>query len=611
MEAGRAEASPAPGLPKVEGAEATGAPAFPGLGDRIASVARSRAFGWTLLGVAMVAAVLFLGYEGRGQTFQGDELGYQSRFVRWPLITVLFNAPPDRYLLPLPLLLYGGLLETFETVSYLPYRLAGIAFLLLCSGLFFAFARRRVGDLLALPPAILLLLLGGAGAEVALSARRLPMLISIAFGLGALLALDRRDRRGDGWACGLLLASVLSHPVGFMFATAAAVLVLARPSPERWRRSWVFLAPLPPYLALSAAAGSDSTPSLARLDDAPAFIAESLAVAAASLFGALNSPLVDGFRLEEALRWALALAVISGLALAVRRKRSVPVGLWAAAAALLALWVGTAVAPGDADGPETSRYVYPGALFLLIALVEALRRIRFSRLALAALGVAFGFAMVANVLQLQEIGDELRANARFVRAELAALELARPTGVPPGERPEHPVWRPQVGDHRLVITVDTYFRIADRFGSPAMSPTEVARQPEPVRRAADLVLARALEVELRPVSTRLPRFAVPAREDDGTRRVPEHGCVRTHPRPGRSETLSLPEGGALLRAAAGPPVEPRLTRFSDTFPLPLLDLHGGSVARLSIPEDAARRSWRLLMDSDQPVIACGVGRPRP
>ncbi len=211
------------------------------------------------VGLAMVVSAVVLGYESRGQTLQGDEWDYAIRLSHQSLGHALFHPPPDKYLMPVPLLLYKGLFETFGISSYAPYRVVGIALVILCAGLFFVLARRRVGALLAVPPTILLLFFGSAS-EVVVTSLRIPSQIAIAAGLGMLVALDRRTLRGDVVACLLLGVSLLSHPEAAAFAAAAAVLVCSGPrrsagadhgcSSPRWRCTascpWWRASPAPP-----------------------------------------------------------------------------------------------------------------------------------------------------------------------------------------------------------------------------------------------------------------------------------------------------------------------------------------------------------------------------
>ena len=64
---------------------------------------------------------------------------------------------------------------------------------------------------------------------------------SVACGIGALLVLDRRDRKGDVAGDGLLLVALLFFDLGIPFVAAATVeIALSR---DRWRRAFVVAVP--------------------------------------------------------------------------------------------------------------------------------------------------------------------------------------------------------------------------------------------------------------------------------------------------------------------------------------------------------------------------------
>ena len=96
----------------------------------------------------------------------------------------------------MPVLVYKLLFSTVGIDSYLPYRVLGLAMHCGVVVLLFSYARRRVGDVLALAAAAAILLLGTAWQDV-LWPFQIGFLGSLAAGIGALLALDREDRRGD------------------------------------------------------------------------------------------------------------------------------------------------------------------------------------------------------------------------------------------------------------------------------------------------------------------------------------------------------------------------------------------------------------------------------
>src|SRR5947209_3483538 len=94
--------------------------------------------------------------------------------------------------------------------------------------LVFAYARRRVGEVIA-ALVTLLLLLFGPGWQGFLWPFQITWLISLASGIGALLALERDGPRSSLVACGLLVISLASSGVGVPFALWALVeLALSR-----------------------------------------------------------------------------------------------------------------------------------------------------------------------------------------------------------------------------------------------------------------------------------------------------------------------------------------------------------------------------------------------
>ena len=193
-----------------------------------------------ILGAAMAAAVVALLYWGRDQVMIGDDLFYAQRLAENSLGHAILHS--NLYLLAVPMVLYQAMFELFGLGSYLPYRLVAIALALVCAGLFYALARRRIGPLQALAPTILILFFGSGGEEL-LTGERIPSLLAIATGLGAILSLEREERRGDVGAAVLLSVSATSHPTGIGFLAAAAIMIALRPSPRRWRSAWVVAIP--------------------------------------------------------------------------------------------------------------------------------------------------------------------------------------------------------------------------------------------------------------------------------------------------------------------------------------------------------------------------------
>jgi hypothetical protein len=580
---------------------------------------------WGPIAVMAVAAA-FLWLETGGQSLSDDEWGYAARLSAQPLGEALFDPPPpDRHLIALPLLLYGALFEGFGIDSYAPIRVAWIATLLLCAGLFWVLVRRRVGAPLALLGMTLLLFLGSSW-EVVASPIRLPSLIAIAAGLGAVLLLERRRVGTDVAASALLILSLLSHSTGLAFLAAAAALVWTRPAGERLRAGWVVALPTVAYAAWWVALrGPGDGPRLAHALELPAFVAGSAATVAGSVTGVLSVAWLQRGLLDDPLRLATVAvpgAIVAALLIwaVVARWRQpwpLPATLLAALSGLMALWIATGIAPGPDRVPWAARYLFPAAVFFLWALAELARGVRIPPRTMGIVTGVFAFALVANVAQLDRAAGDAAEESNRVRAALAALEAAR------GEvfhdfRPDDEEGRVLIGDLRLgALTAGGYFRIVDAYGTPAYEPADLASASPELQRIADVTLARASIPRLRTVTrgdnaaaldlTR-PGGRPPPRplSHQGARVTRGRGCVRIEPVDGPARTrVELPRGRALLIAAEGPPVALGLSRWGSSPSYRLAPLRGGTAARLSVPSyPAVPTPWKLSIRTAQRVRLC-------
>lgn len=189
------------------------------------------------LALAMVASATWLLLAGKGNVLHGDELFYFSHLVdkggglaRIDGAEYLF-APHNGHLVILGRLFYELLFGLFGS-DYFWFRAAEVLGILTCSGLFFALAWRRTSPPIALAFTLPLLTLGYAN-EVLMWPFDLHTLYSAALGLGAFLALERDDRRGDVLTAVLLVLSVAMLEVGVAFAVGVAVSVLLRDDRRR------------------------------------------------------------------------------------------------------------------------------------------------------------------------------------------------------------------------------------------------------------------------------------------------------------------------------------------------------------------------------------------
>ena len=97
---------------------------------------------------------------------------------------------------------------------------------------------------LALAGTLPILVLGPAWDDL-LWPFQLGFFASMSAGLGALLAFERRDRRGDLVACALLVVAISFSSLGLPFIAGAAVLVGW--DRNRLRRAWIVAVPAALY----------------------------------------------------------------------------------------------------------------------------------------------------------------------------------------------------------------------------------------------------------------------------------------------------------------------------------------------------------------------------
>jgi hypothetical protein len=588
-------------------------------GSRRIASARSGAeqaqVGWLLFAVAAVISVVLIGFAGSGQTLKGDEWGFADRLATEPLFHAILHPPPGKYLIVLPMLFYKVAFSAIGIGSYLPYRLVGMALTTATAALFLLLAARRVGPLVALPGAVLILFLGSSS-EVTATALRIPTQIALVAGLGMLLCLEHRDLRADLAACGLLLISITSHPLGTAFAASAAVLVLSRPAPERWRRVWVFGVPLLVFAAwyVTLREPPPVGPSFGdQLRDLPRFEAQSLAVMAAAATGVFHWPTTHFL---TPLSGVLAGAIVLLTAARVLTRR-MPPEFWAILAAMIVLFGAPAFAAGGVRSPAATRYILPGVVMLLLLLSEQAGDIRFAsprgRVLAGAGAAVFLFAIVCNAIVLEQNARMWAAAGSRVRAELAAVDLAR-GHVEPAFRAEDPTSAAagQPGSFGLAAT--TYFAIEREYGSPAFTPAQLRVQSAPVRSVADAVLARALALHLAPVATMPPTRNPPPHvlATTGEVRASMPGCVRLTPGGASSSSqIELPPKGVAL-ADARRTNELALERFGAVYGYRLEPTQSTRVAVLRIPPDDVGIPWKLLIVGGQrPVDVCAFLRGAP
>jgi hypothetical protein len=558
------------------------------------------ALAWLALAALLVAAAALLLYETRGTTFWTDEWAWLVERRDPGLDTLL--EPHNEHLSLVPLVLYNALFELVGADTYLPYRLAVIAAHLGVAVLVYVYAGRRLGAVLGLLAAALMLFLG-PGWQNFMWGFQVAWLISLAAGVGAFLLLDRGDRAGALWACVLVGVALASSGVGVPIALGLAVELLWR----RRREVWVVAAPLLLY-AVWWLAYTDSELIRHALVLTPSFMASAAAGVLSSLVGLSGmDPPADG----AALTWGrpLAVAGVAALAWRLARLRSLPPRVLALLTILLSFWFLTGVRRSVISSPDASRYVYVGALFVVLLAAELARGVAISVRATLVLVAAVGVVTLSNVGVLRDAGRLLRSDAEVGRSVLGAVEVARPA-TPPDHvaigMPAYPFVQVRAGP---------YLEMADELGSPAASPAEIAASSEAARVFADAELLRIHEVELEPSDPGSERLAgAPALGEVAEGSASARGaCVRYRPaafRRGEGSprfAVTVPPGG--VRVTTGPVgADVRLRRFAEQFPAdPYGRLAPSSSTTLRIGRDSEDRPWHLQLTADGPVSACGLG----
>ena len=463
---------------------------------------------------------------------------------------------------------YKALQATFGMGSLTPYAVVSTLVFIASVVLLFIWMRRRVGDWLALAGALPLLFLGAAYEDL-MSPFQLGYFAPIACGIGALLALEGGNRRGDVICCALLVFAISFQTVGLVFVAAAAVAIAW--DRELRARAWVVLLPAALYALWYLGWGRSSDASQLSFENiatAPGFILDGYAAAVSSLFG-LTSSSADAP--VSSLDWGrplLALAIVVGAAVLIARGR-IPKWLVVVVIAGLAFWFLTAINASTGRLATTSRYQYIGVVLVLMTAAELARGVRPSWRVIAIAVVVSLAATAANLSAMRDAYHGLKGVVPTVRGDLAALEIAA-DNVDPAL-----VLTPKNSNFNYFTLVDagSYLSAADKFGSPAYTQEELASAPEAGRAAADKVLAAADGVALRPVD-----------EAAGCQPAAAGAPALTQLEPG--STTVVRASGATARLA--------LRRYAtESFPVELGSLAAGEAAALELPADASAERWEL------------------
>ena len=519
----------------------------------------------------------------RGLTFYYDEWSFL--LDRRGLTLDTFLKPHNEHLSLVPIAVYKAMVQVFGMDHYWGFRLMIAATATAVAALVYAFSVPRIGRWAALAPTAIVALLG-SGWENMLWPFQIGMLIAIGCGIAAMLALDRGTRRGDAVAAAALTLAVATSSIGLPVVAGIAVeLAVRRQLRVRW---WVVGLPLALY-ALWWIPYHVATFKSANVPKVPGFVTD---MAASAIAGALGRGL-------EAGRILLPLAVLALGFIVLRRRELLTPRLWGILATAGAFWIATALTRADLGVPSGPRYVWVGAILMLLAAVELGRGSVRGRVPVLLLVGLTAVSLGGNLIAYKEGRRHFKFFADEVKPALAALEVAR--GVTPDPNLViEPTYAPPVRSAAYLAAVDA-------FGSASgIDPERAAELPDGQRRKLDVSLARAVALALVPQ----PAPAIGGRPPltlgaDGVRVTPSGAsCVRVRStRPHGVAILHAP-GAAGLALRSPKPATVAAGRFAAGVGIGLAPLAPGGWSVVNLPLGTSPTPWRVAIDPATTVRVC-------
>jgi hypothetical protein len=543
-----------------------------------------------LLTAALMAAAILMIALGWKLTFFQD--AWSVLMERRPYDAHSLLAPFNEHLLVLQVLVEKVLVSVFGMGDNHPEMLFMTASLLVAATLLFVYVRRCAGEWMALFATCLLLFLGAAW-QVLLWPFEMNFVASLAAGIGMLLMLEREDRRGDLWACVLLLVSIGFGSFGLSFAAAALVDICVRHRERGWKRLWILVIPAVLYLGWYAGWGHDAEHHLTlhNVLASPLYIVEGMAAGIASLTG-LTSTGSSG-AIDPTWGRPLLIALV-GLAIWAQKKRpGVSKTFWPVVAVGLSYWLLAAFNYIPGREAAATRYQYAAGAIVLLVAAELLRNWRFSPRVLWVAAAATALMVAPNLAQLGSGYNTLKEQSVVTRSDTGAIEIARRTVAPSF------ALTPEIAGTPSLINVNAadYLPAVEEHGSAGYTPAELAGAEEPGRRDADIVLSQALPLRL---IVGEGGFSLGRTGAPGCTAIPPDGSVAEVPvGPGRTRIL-VGEGGEATLS---------MRRFSEgEYPVHLPAVPGNSSSLLLVPHDEAPEyPWFLHVEAGQEVWICGGG----
>jgi hypothetical protein len=263
----------------------------------------------------------------------------------------------------------------------------------------------------------------------------------------------------------------------------------------------------------------------------------------------------------------------AGLLVSVIVRRRADVRLVSLAVTTVSLWVLLALGRGSVGDPAASRYVYVGAVLIVLMIGEAVADARHGRAVTVAVLVLAPLCILAGLSSLRSGAAQLRRNSTFLRAELAEVERLGAERVDPDFRPD-PIRAPQ-------ISAGPYLAAVEALGSPLPDGPTAADLDEAVLQEVDRVARQAGKV------------VVPARGRSFVDCAPSTISEPTEVSVASGDVLGLTPSGR---------TEVRLRRTAATLPVaPVAVVDGGREVVVQPPEGG--RPWVVEVRPDPGTTA--------
>lgn len=496
-----------------------------------------------------------------------------------------FLDPHNEHISVIPVAIYKVFLAIFGMGSPWPLHVFSVALFMLAVGVLFFYLKPLSGEPLALLGCAVILFLGSAWEDL-LWIFQLGFSISLASGIGALIMLRRKDRKGDRLACLLLVVCILSTSLGIPFMAGAAVDLLLRREGFRKFLSciWIVAIPAAVYAIWWLGWGhtAESGLSVDNAIGAPKYVFEAFRLNIGILTGAFE---VDGAKGIDLMRF-LAVALIAFTFGWLYRQRRLPAPLLVAIAIGLAFWGLAALNQIQGREFNASRYLLPGAVFVLMMLAGALDGHRVRLRYVGAVAAVAAVAVATNIHAMSGgYNDVFKPLSDKGIAGLTALDIARL-----GEEPDAYVGV-NYNDTALIDSRE-YYDAEDKYGSPAWDSGEIAESSGAAREKIDQTLVVSL----------------PVTSEVKGRRTPTGTCVRTEATREGSETLPIPGPRFAVRPRANAFIS--MQRYGDEGVLSLLAAEGGKTTIVDVPKDNSSRPWRVGFLGEGRVLLCRA-KPNP